>query len=251
MDNTLHQTVFTSNTLRGLHRMVNAGCNARMDIQDVRRARLQAIITKGWNGNVTAFATSIHKSPTQIADMLAGRKSFGEKVARDIEKRGRLGHKSLDGELTTDISVADGETNPAYVRFPLLEGFAGMGRGDYVGDYPEVVNYLDVTLEWAAQTLRGVPSSAVRVITGRGPSMRGVFDDGDLVFLDSRVKEFVGDSAYCFRWNGLVYVKRLQMIGKGRVRIVSANPDYPPVDAPLNELEIGGRAIAAWTLRAL
>lgn len=147
--------------------------------------------------------------------------------------------------------IAIRETAPGYVRFPLLEGYAGMGRGDYVGDYPEVVDYLDVTLEWAAQTLRGVPAAAVRVITGRGPSMRGVFDDGDLVFLDARVKEFVGDSAYCFRWNGFVYVKRLQMIGKGRVRIVSANPDYPPVDAPLSELEIGGRALAAWTLRPL
>lgn len=143
------------------------------------------------------------------------------------------------------------ETAAHYVRMPVLEGFAGMGRGDYVGDYPEVVQYLDVTREWATHALHGVPFDAVRVITGRGTSMRGVFDDGDLVFLDSRVKEFVGDAAYCFRWNGLVYIKRLQRVDRRRLRILSANPDYPPVDAPADEIDIGGRALAAWTLRDL
>lgn len=62
------------------------------------------------------------------------------------------------------------------------------------------------------------------------------------------VKAFIGDSAYCFRWNGRVQIKRLQLIGKDRVRILSANPDYPPVDVLLADIEIGGRAVAAWTL---
>lgn len=147
--------------------------------------------------------------------------------------------------------VARDETDANHHRFPLLEGFAGMGRGDYIGDYPEVVQFVEVTQEWATQALRGVPPDAVRVITGRGPSMRGTFNDGDLVFLDSRVKEFAGDAAYCFRWNGLVYIKRLQQIDKTHLRILSANADYPPHDVLLSELEIGGRALAAWTLRPL
>lgn len=146
-------------------------------------------------------------------------------------------------------SVAMSETRPGYVRFPLLDGFAGMGRGDYMGDYPEIVDFVEVTKDWASEKLRNVPPRAIRVITGRGQSMRGLYNDGDLVFVDSRIKEFDADAAYVFRWHGRVQIKRLQLIGRDIVRILSANPDFPPVDVPLGEVEIGGRALAAWTFR--
>lgn len=152
----------------------------------------------------------------------------------------------LDKKLA---SIANGEIRDGYVRFPLLEGFAGMGRGDYIGDYPEVVDFIEVTLEWVSQKLRGVPIESIRVITGRGDSMRGQYNDGDLVFVDSRIRSFNADSAYVYRWNGQVQIKRLQLIGGGRVRILSKNPDYPSIDVGIDELEIGGRALAAWTLK--
>lgn len=144
--------------------------------------------------------------------------------------------------------VAPSATRPAYVRFPLLEGFAGMGRGDYVGDYPEIVDWVEVTREWAAQKLRGVPLEAIRVITGRGDSMAGTYADGDLIFLDSRIKRFQADGAYCYRWGGQVQVKRLQQVGGGKLRILSANAAYPPIDVDMADVEIGARALAAWTL---
>lgn len=156
----------------------------------------------------------------------------------------------VDGKAGTSVArVAPHKTREGYIRFPLLEGFAGMGRGDYVGDYPEIVDFVEVTREWASLKLRGVPLEAVRVITGRGDSMRGQFDDGDLVFVDASVKAFNADSAYVFRWGGRVQIKRLQFIGSNRVRIISKNPEYPAIDVAIEELEIGGRALAAWTLR--
>ncbi|GLQ96440.1 helix-turn-helix transcriptional regulator [Dyella mobilis] len=141
------------------------------------------------------------------------------------------------------------ETHPGYVRFAQLEGFAGLGRGDYVGDFPEIVEFVEVTREWAQDSLRGIPLESIRVITGRGDSMRGQYNNGDLIFIDSRIKQFDDDSAYCYRWNGRVQIKRLQLIGNGKVRILSENPKYPPIDVDLREIEIGGRAVAVWTLR--
>lgn len=160
----------------------------------------------------------------------------------------RLSATGADGSQLIGVRdrVASYETLASHVRLPLLEGFAGMGRGDYVGDYPEIVDYVEVTREWSEQKLRGVPTDVIRVITGRGDSMRGQYSDGDLVFIDSRVKQFVGDSAYCYRWNGQVQIKRLQLIGQGLVRILSKNPDYPAIDVSIDELEIGGRAVGAW-----
>ncbi|KAF1006757.1 MAG: hypothetical protein GAK28_02433 [Luteibacter sp.] len=141
------------------------------------------------------------------------------------------------------------ETSGSYVAFPLMEGFAGMGKGDYVTDYPEVVESLRVSREWVERKLPGVPPEAIRVITGRGDSMKGQYNDGDLIFIDTRIKTFDQDSAYCFRWEGRVLVKRLQFVGRKTLRILSKNPDYPAIDAPMEEIEIGGRALAAWTLK--
>jgi phage repressor protein C with HTH and peptisase S24 domain len=158
----------------------------------------------------------------------------------------------MQGPLVSEMlsqPVARFETEDGYVRFPLLEGFAGMGRGDYIGDYPEVVESLRVSREWVERKLPGVPPEAIRVITGRGDSMKGQYNDGDLIFLDTRIKTFDQDSAYCFRWEGRVLIKRLQFVGRNTLRILSKNPDYPSIDAPMDDIEIGGRALAAWTLK--
>jgi phage repressor protein C with HTH and peptisase S24 domain len=159
------------------------------------------------------------------------------------------GSDAADMQEIPSHAVARFETVEGYVRFPLMEGFAGMGQGDYVVDYPEVVESLRVSRDWVERKLPGVPPEVIRVITGRGDSMKGQYNDGDLIFLDTRIKTFDQDSAYCFRWEGRVLVKRLQFVGRGTLRILSKNPDYPAIDAPLEDIEIGGRALAAWTLK--
>jgi len=191
---------------------------------------------------------------------LKGGKKMGEDVARKIEVAAGKPHGWMDvaqfGKATAEADMHSApsqpvprfETREGYVRFPLLEGFAGMGKGDYIGDYPEVVESLRVSREWVERKLPGVPPEVIRVITGRGDSMKGQYNDGDLIFLDTRIKTFDQDSAYCFRWEGRVLVKRLQFVGRNTLRILSKNPDYPSIDAPLDDIEIGGRALAAWTL---
>jgi hypothetical protein len=153
------------------------------------------------------------------------------------------------GNRNQPQNSADLAIRPDHIRFPLLAGFAGEGRGDYIGSHPEIVDFVEVTREWASQELGAVLLEAVRVITARGDSMRGQYNDGDLVFVDSRIQTFDADSAYVYRWNSRVQIKRLQFIGQNRVRILSKNPDYPVLDVDLDELEIGGRALAVWTLK--
>ena len=67
-----------------------------MTIQDIRRRALATLIEKRWGNNARRFSLAIRKSDVQINDMLAGRKSFGEKVARDIETRAGLEPGTLD-----------------------------------------------------------------------------------------------------------------------------------------------------------
>lgn len=60
------------------------------DPQALRRKALQRVIDEEHAGNVSDFARRAKKSQSQIADTLAGRKSFGEKVARAIETTAHL-----------------------------------------------------------------------------------------------------------------------------------------------------------------
>jgi phage repressor protein C with HTH and peptisase S24 domain len=214
-----------------------------------------------------AAATLGDTTPAQIARRLnTSVQSVGNWASRGISKEAALAAQNTYGfdanwllgenDVARSLTAADnrkpplGSTNnPDYVRFPLLAGFAGAGRGDYVGSHPEIVNSIEVTREWASQKLGAVPLEAVRVITARGDSMRGQYNDGDLVFVDSRIQTFDADSAYVYRWNSRVQIKRLQFIGHNRVRVLSKNLDYPILDVNLDELEIGGRALAVWTLK--
>lgn len=86
-DGTLHQQVKFINTTSGINPAVNAWCDMSMDIQDTRRERLRLAIKELAGQNMTGLASRAGKSPSQISDMLSGRKSFGEKVARDLEYR--------------------------------------------------------------------------------------------------------------------------------------------------------------------
>jgi hypothetical protein len=144
--------------------------------------------------------------------------------------------------------IAPSETPHGYVRFPLLEGFVAAGGGGYMPEYSEVVRYIDVADDWAEQNLRA-PRSAVRVITARGDSMSGDINDGDILFVDSRVQDFDTDSIYVMNWEGRPLVKRLQLRRDGSVLIRSTNPAYEPEVVPpgeLDQLYISGRVLATW-----
>jgi hypothetical protein len=74
--------------------------------QDGRRRRLRAWMNQHCNGVEAELARRVGKSPTQISDTLAGRKPFGEKLARSIEAKLKMPRKALDsdGPPTTELS---------------------------------------------------------------------------------------------------------------------------------------------------
>jgi len=62
--------------------MINCS-NEIMDPSDIRRAKLKAMVEAE---GLSVVAKKFKKPDRQINDMIAGRKSFGEKVARSMEE---------------------------------------------------------------------------------------------------------------------------------------------------------------------
>jgi SOS-response transcriptional repressor LexA len=107
------------NTLRGIHRTVKSRCNDGMDIKDIRTRRLTALIKDQYANNVSSFARAIDRSPSQINDTLAGRKSFGEKFARYIEEKLSLEDGLLDRPPQTAEEMLKGFFSNARPVRPL------------------------------------------------------------------------------------------------------------------------------------
>lgn len=80
---------------------IGENCAVKNRKENVRRRALRHVINTDirWDGVVSRFAKDVGKPQSQIADMLDGRKSFGEKVARALEVAARLPPGALDIDL--------------------------------------------------------------------------------------------------------------------------------------------------------
>lgn len=61
------------------------------------------------------------------------------------------------------------------------------------------------------------------MITGDGQSMAPTIEDKDPMIVDASVREFTGDGIYAFIWQGLFYIKRLQLKGNDHFKMISDN----------------------------
>lgn len=167
-------------------------------------------------------------------------------VRTDWLETGRLPKDDLNAPV---LAVAEIETAPGYVRFDLFEGGAGMGAGLVNDDYPEVVRTIEVA-EWEVRRKLGyLPKEGrIKIITGRGPSMRPKLEDGDIVWIDTTCDYFDGDDYYLINIGGETQIKMLQKRGDG-LYVVSVNTDFPPYRPDPGDVSILGKALIHAGLR--
>ncbi len=126
-----------------------------------------------------------------------------------------------------DLTMEGFEAYPATAKsdvltLPVYEQAFSAGRGQYVPDSAEVLEYVAVPrdLRRYAQNLR-----AAYV---RGDSMEPTLFDGDRIIFDDLGYDGQ-DGIYAIVYNGAGYVKRLQR-GKDILKIISDNKFYPPME---------------------
>lgn len=144
--------------------------------KDDRRQNLQRLIHEVADGNQAHFAELIGRSPSYVGQLVRGVGSFGERIARQIERQCRKPHGWLDQAARGDGPRSEG-------LCPLLSWVAagswvGMETPDGTGDDAE---------DWMSCPVRHGPRTFVLRVRGESmynPLGRISFTDGDFIFVD-------------------------------------------------------------------
>lgn len=178
-------------------------------------------------------------------------------VARDmtaghgvLDRKGALDAYALSGgdyrEWLPKVIKADLEAGDA-AAVPFLAAEAGAGGGRYAGYADEFRCYAAFPAHWLREELHLQPDR-VAMLTIHGDSMEPSLRSGDVVMveqLDGRPRR---EGICVVRMGDLLMVKRLAVLSPGRIRLISDNPAYPPIEVDMDEgsdVTIIGRVVCA------
>ena len=165
-------------------------------------------------------------------DLLAGRKSFGEKAARNIEAKLGLVRGSLDlvGFASQKPSVAAEEDRAIYdagTEIPQFLTGGKMGHGLVLRDQPGMIQSWRVTPEWVQKNVHNFTAMRnLAIVTGFGDSMRPLYNPGDPLLVDRGITAVESDGIYFFRVGEEGFIKRLQRIPGNGLLAISENKSY-------------------------
>ncbi|MCG8990800.1 transcriptional regulator [Delftia acidovorans] len=228
-----------------------------MEIADIRRRNAQKIVDEL---TLSAAARRFDLPTRQLLDMLQGRKSFGEKIARRMEANfypehlpgwlDQLQDSILDGDATI-VAEPAAMKSAGDIRIPQYETGGSMGHGIVLADQPGVIKQWTVSEKWLHMNVQRITSAKnLAIVTGFGPSMQPLFNPGDPLLVDRGVKLVDTDGVYFFRVGTEGFVKQLQRIPtiNGLVlRAKSYNPLYDAFDIVDGmDFEVFARVVKIW-----
>lgn len=135
-----------------------------------------------------------------------------------------------------------------FILIPQYDTGGAMGHGLVLQGFAGVIHSMEVSREWVRANLRqATKPENLCVVTGFGDSMRGMYNPGDPLIVDTGVKAVDFDGVYFFRVGNEGFIKRLQRVpGEGLIAI-SENKAYRDwtIRADM-DFEIFGRVLKAW-----
>jgi len=134
----------------------------------------------------------------------------------------------------------------APVRVYSAEASAGDG---VLNPEEDRIGTLAFKREWLNRI--GLNPKMASILRIKGDSMEPTIKHGAIVLVDEQKKDPVGNHIYAFIEDDELRVKRLDLIGSGKNKVLtvsSDNPDYQPevrINSDINRLSIKGRVV--WT----
>lgn len=76
--------------------------------------------------------------------------------------------------------------------------------------------------------------------------MAPTIQDKDPMIGDVSIREFTGDGIYAFIWQGLFYIKRLQVADEEHFDMISDNPSHTNREIRIDDTYIQARILLVW-----
>ncbi len=140
------------------------------------------------------------------------------------------------------------------LHVPLLANSGSMGGGSEQLHDDVIVGTLTLSQGWVQQRVRPANPKALRFIHAYGDSMSPTFEDGDILLVDTEVKDPRSiDGVYVMSAHERIYIKRVRQRLDGIVEISSDNPTVKTVDVLNGDhtINILGRVVWCWNGRKL
>ncbi|EPZ8124484.1 MULTISPECIES: S24 family peptidase [Yersinia] len=219
-----------------------------METKDFRRNNLRALMGSFIQEGKTKaqFADAIGLPASQLSQLVSNNatRNVGDIIARRVESNLGLTKGWMDvphdhsqqipstinsGESTAGTrfnlqNLGKNYTDHPY-RLELLDTLHSCGGGRVNGDYPEIIQSIEIDPEYAKRMFGSRPANSLKLTTAYGDSMLGTIDPGELVVIDITVKTFRSDGIYAFTYGEGSHIKRLQML-KDKIAVISDNSAY-------------------------
>ncbi len=117
------------------------------------------------------------------------------------------------------------------VKVQHLSAVGGMGSVVPIDfEHDSQVTTVELTKQYITSNLGQISKpDNLKLITAIGDSMQGVFDDGDCLFVDTGVNQFISETCYVIHFDDSIWIKRLQRDGVGGYWIISTGDGYKDI----------------------
>ena len=206
--------------------------------------------------SVNAFSKKVGVSQQAISKIIRGETLNPKNILEIATALGVNAHwlKTGEGSPDVDVFAFTSEKDDAHaLRVDLLDAeLAAHSSGIINLEYPDVISSIFFTHEGVKQILGRTTTDGVYMFKVPTDSMAPTITQNDIVFIDTNVKEYIGEGVYSFNLNGETYIKRLQHLPTGVIMALSDNPLYHPFEITedlFDTAEIIGKFIKAVELK--
>ena len=206
--------------------------------------------------SMNAFAKQVGVSQPAIAKIARGETLNPKNILEIATALGVNAHwlKTGEGERDADVFAFTSEKDDDHtLRVDLLDAeLAAHSSGIINLEYPDVISSIFFTHEGVKRILGRTTTDGVYMFKVPTDSMAPTITQNDIVFIDTNVKEYIGEGVYSFNLNGETYIKRLQRLPTGVIMALSDNPLYHPfeiTESLFDTAEIIGKFIKAVELK--
>ncbi|WP_338445541.1 S24 family peptidase [Pelagerythrobacter marensis] len=205
-------------------------------MSDARQRLLELARDRG--ASLAGLSHLIGRNPTYLQQFV--RKGS----PRKLEERDRRTLAEFFGVAESELgapgdkSYTPAPTRGEWIEVPRLSLDASAGAGA-LGAREIPFDVFRFSRRWLREMgLEGADLTAIRV---EGDSMEPLLRSGDEIFVDRHKRG--GEGIHVVRIGDALHVKRLQAAAQGRIKLVSENSAYPPIELAREEVEVIGRVV--------